>query len=251
MKFEDHFSDRAELYATFRPRYPKALFTFVASLCARHERALDCGTGNGQAAIELAEHFESVVGIDASEAQISNATPHPSIQYRVARADQTGLPAQSIDLVISAQALHWFDIPRFFDEAKRVLRGDGAIAIWGYGDPLLDTGALQALLHQFNRGKLESYWPAERQLLLDGYRTVEFPFAECESPPFEIRVQWTLPQLVGYLRSWSATARYLKQHGTDPVTALEPALRAEWGNDDETRLVRWPLYVRAGKVRHS
>src|SRR5947209_3643882 len=172
MKFEDHFSERAELYATFRPHYPKTLFTYIASLCPRHELALDCGTGNGQAAVELAEHFERVIGIDASEAQINNATPRANVEYRVARADETGLAAESVDLVIAAQALHWFDIAAFFTEVKRVLRSDGAIAIWGYGDPVLEHPVMHELLQQFNRGKLGPYWPAERRLLLDGYRTV-------------------------------------------------------------------------------
>jgi SAM-dependent methyltransferase len=249
MKFKDHFSQRAKQYATYRPHYPAALFQYLAGLTSNHELALDCGTGNGQAAVELAKHFTRVVATDPSSAQIQNATTRRNIEYRIARADQSGLPSHSIDLVTAAQALHWFDAPSFFAEAKRVLKPDGAIAVWGYGDPILDTSPLQKLLHDFNRVKLEPYWFAERQLLLDGYRTIDFPFVEIEPPVFELRASWTLPELLGYLRTWSSTARYVEQHNVDPVSELEPSVGREWGDADRARQIRWPLYLRVGKLR--
>jgi SAM-dependent methyltransferase len=249
MKFKDHFSNRASEYATFRPHYPKSLFSYLATLCTHRDLALDCGTGNGQAALEMAEHFSRVIATDPSSAQIEKATQRQNIEYRVARAENSGLPARSVDLVTAAQALHWFDPRAFFTEATRVLKPDGAIAVFGYGDPVLDTPPLQDILHQFNRGKLEPYWSGERQTLLDGYRTVEFPFVEVTSPEFELRATWTFDQLLGYLRTWSSTATYIEQHGVDPVATLQPALAAEWGHADRTRIIRWPIYLRAGKLR--
>lgn len=249
MKFKDHFSQRAAEYAIFRPHYPKSLFRYLATLCTQHELALDCGTGNGQAAVEIAEHFARVIATDLSSAQIERATPHDNIEYRVARAEESGLPDQSADLVTAAQALHWFDSAAFFAEATRVLKRDSAIAVWGYGDPVLDTPRLQELLHQFNRGKLEAYWTPERQSLLDGYSTIDFPFAEVTSPRFELRADWTLAQLLGYLRTWSSTATYVEQHGIDPVVALEPTLAAEWGDAARARVIRWPIHLRAGRLR--
>lgn len=249
MNFKDHFSQRAALYATYRPHYPPALFQYVAGLASQRDLALDCGTGNGQAAIELAKHFARVVGTDPSQPQIDNATSRPNIEYRLARAERSGMPSRSVDLVTAAQALHWFDAPAFFAEAKRVLKPDGAIAVWGYGDPILDTSPLQRLLHAFNRVKLEPYWFAERKLLLDGYRSIDFPFVEIEPPVFELRASWTLAELLGYLRTWSSTARYVEQHSIDPVSELEPALSREWGEASSARLIRWPLYLRVGKLR--
>jgi SAM-dependent methyltransferase len=246
--FKDHFSQRAALYATCRPHYPESLFRYLASVSAAHDLAIDCGTGNGQAAVGLAEYFIRVVGIDPSSAQIDKATQRPNIEYRIAAAEQTGAEVHSADLVTAAQALHWLDAPAFFAEATRLLKPDGAIAVWGYGDPVLDTQRLHDLLHTFNRIKLEAYWFTERRVLLDGYRTIDFPFVELRPPTFELRATWTLAELLGYLRTWSSAARYLERHGVDPVSELEPSLTSEWGDPPTPRLIRWPLHLRVGKL---
>jgi hypothetical protein len=128
------------------------------------------------------------------------------------------------------------------------LRGGGIIAVWGYGDPVLDTDALDRTLHQINRGMLEPYWFPERNLLLQGYKTIPFPFAELDVACQELEMHWTLDELAGYLRTWSATARYVAEHGVDPVADLERALKRDWGEPTRARQVRWPLYVRVGRV---
>ncbi|HKR08832.1 MAG TPA: class I SAM-dependent methyltransferase [Gemmatimonadaceae bacterium] len=248
MKFKDHFSQRAALYAVYRPHYPDSLFTYLATLTDQHELALDCGTGNGQAAVALANHFARVVATDPSSAQLANATPRANVEYRVAASDRSGLAPGSVDLVTAAQALHWFNAPAFFAEAKRVVKRSGAVAVWGYGDPILDTDSLQSLLHNFNRVKLEPYWFAERQILLDGYRAIEFPLAELTPPKFELHARWTLEELTGYLRTWSATANYVERNNVDPVSDLERALATEWGDAQSRRDIRWPLHLRVGRL---
>ena len=210
--------------------------------------ALDCATGNGQAARGLADHFARVIATDASPKQISNARLHPRIEYRVAPADSSGLPDASVDLVTVAQGLHWLEHERFFAEARRVLRSEGAIAVWGYGDPILDTPELEQTLHHFNRVTIESCWLPERQLLLDGYSTIDFTFREIETPAFTLDREITLAQLMGYVRSWSATARFVEQNGLAEVEKLEKDLSRNWGDPEQTRLVRAPLFLRAGYV---
>ena len=248
MRFKDHFSDRAALYAAYRPLYPESLYEFVAGLTRQHRVVLDCGTGNGQAAVGLVAHFDRVIATDPSAEQLRNATRHERIEYRVASADSSGLPARSLDLVTAAQALHWFDATAFFAEAKRVLVKDGAIAVWAYGDPILDTEPLNKTLHAFNRGLLEPYWFPERKLLLDGYKDIPFPFDEVTVPRLELEMRWNLADLAGYLRTWSSTARYAAEHGIDPVTVVESSLAASWGDPVAPRLIRWPLHVRAGTI---
>jgi len=164
----------------------------------------------------------------------------------VATADSSGLPDKSVDLVTVAQALHWLNTVSFFDEARRILAPGGAIAVWGYGDPVLDTPELQEILHRFNRGTVESCWLPERQLVLDGYATVPFPFDEVTVPRFTLARECTLQELIGYVRTWSATARYVADHGMGEVKRLEADLSRHWGDPTQARLVTAPLYLRAG-----
>jgi hypothetical protein len=248
MEFKDHFSARAELYSRYRPHYPDALFSWVASLSPRHGLAWDCATGSGQAVEGLAKHFDKVVATDASEKQISMAQPHSGVEYRVARAEASGLAAESVDLVTVAQAIHWFDRDSFYEEVKRVANPPAAIAIWGYGDPVIDDARVHDIVHAYNRGTIESYWKPERDLILAGLRTIEFPFREVEPPQMMLECRWTLNELAGYFRTWSATAAYVAQHGADPVDEVEARLREVWGGDEKRRLIQWPLYIRAGLI---
>ncbi|MEO8194338.1 MAG: class I SAM-dependent methyltransferase [Gemmatimonadales bacterium] len=251
MEFKDMFSGRAAIYSQFRPHYPAALFEWIAGLTSQRHLAWDCATGNGQAALGLANHFEHVVATDASERQIREAKPHPSIEYRVATAYASGLPDGSADLVTAAQAIHWLDYASFYDEVKRVLAPGGAFAIWGYGDPMLDDESLERIVHDYNRGTIEDYWRPERNVILDGYRTIPFPFDEVESPEMMMECRWTLAELAGYIRTWSATAAYAAAHGFDPVLLVEAGLAEHWGPPLERHLVRWPLHIRAGLIRTS
>jgi SAM-dependent methyltransferase len=244
MDFKDHFSDRAALYSQFRPTYPDALFEWISTLVPRHEIVWDCATGNGQAAVGLARHFRGVIATDASAKQISMASPHGSIDYRIATAYASGLDDESVDVVTVAQAIHWLDHAQFYSEARRVMRPDAAIVVWGYGDPVIDAADVDAIVHAYNRGTIERYWRPERELILSGLRTIPFPFREVAAPEFIMEREWTLSELAGYMRTWSATAAFAADHGGDPVGVVENALSRVWGKD--THRVRWPLYVRAG-----
>lgn len=248
MIFKDHFSRSAASYARYRPRYPRALFDFVSGLCAQHRTAWDCATGNGQAAVELARYFEHVVATDASADQIAHATPHAGVTYRVATAEESGLADASVDLVTVAQALHWFDLDRFYSEVRRVTVPGGAVIAWSYGDPILDDPVLDGILRRFNHGTVGAYWPAERHAIGEGYRQLPFPFTAVPTPPLMLEQVWTLPELVGYLRTWSAVTAYRAAHGMDPVAELEVELGRRWDLERAARLVRWPLVILAGRV---
>ena len=243
------FSSRAGHYTRFRPDYPDALIGFVASLPKRRRVVWDCATGNGQAAVALARHFDHVIATDASPEQIREARPQGNVEYRVATAEDSGLDTASADLVTVAQALHWFERPKFYQEAQRVLRSDGAIAIWTYGDPVLDHTASDALLQQFNKGTMRTWWPKERGVVGEAYLEAEFPFREVSAPSFTLERSWTAPELAGYLRSWSAVSRYqAANNGDDPVTPFEAELTRAWGTSAERHVIRWPITMRAGYV---
>jgi SAM-dependent methyltransferase len=244
--FRDHFSGVAEGYARFRPGYPAALFAWLADRAPGKRLAWDCATGSGQAALGLAEHFAHVVATDASAEQVDRARPQPRVDFRVAPAERSGLDDHSADLVTVAQALHWFDIPAFFREARRVLCPGGLLAAWCYGNPVLPDAALDRVLVHFYDDVLGAYWPPERRLILEEYAFIPFPFREVAAPRLGMEEDLTLDGLAGYLRTWSATSRYVRAHGVDPVAGLVERLRGGWGDPAATRRVRWPLAVRAG-----
>ncbi len=208
--------------------------------------AWDCATGNGQAAIGLADHFDHVVATDASEAQIASAIPHDRVTYRVARAEASGLEPASVDLVTVAQALHWLDRDAFYREVRRVLVRGGVIAVWCY--PLIEIGrSIDALVRRFHEQTLGAYWSPERRLVDERYRTIEFPFPEFSLPPLVIEQELTLDQVGAYLRTWSAVQRYAREVGVDPVAPLIGEIAPLWGEPERTRRVRWPLAIRAGR----
>lgn len=246
MIIKDLFSERAKLYSRYRPEYPEALFGWVSSLVDDHNTVWDCATGNGQAAKGLARYFDRIIATDASAEQIGQAESDPKIEYRVATAAESGLPDWSVNMVTVAQALHWFDVDTFYAEVQRVLRRGGAVVIWGYGDPILETEPLQTILHDFNRGTIEEFWMPERQILLDRYEKVSFPFREIGTPVMNLECEWNLAELAGYLRTWSATANYVKKINVDPIPAVQSALAEHWGEKESRRLVSWPLHIRAG-----
>jgi SAM-dependent methyltransferase len=241
--FRDYFSGHAAQYAQARPRYPSELFNWIATLVSGHRLAWDCGTGNGQAACELARHYTRVVATDASREQIDNAIAHPNVEYRVARAEHSDLPSESVDAITVAQALHWFPLNEFYAEVRRVLRPRGVLVAWCYG---LHTVApdSDALTQEFYRDVVGPYWPAERNDVEQGYRTLAFPFVETVAPVFEMREFWTLEQFLSYLRSWSATRRFVAARGSDPVDELAIRLKQVW--ETGRRWVRWPLHLRVG-----
>ena len=254
MNFKDHFSTGSPDYAAFRPTYPPALFAWLASLCGQRELAWDCATGNGQAARELTRHFKQVIATDASTQQIEAAEAFPGVEYRVAQAEASGLEAASVDLITVAQAVHWFDLERFYAEARRVLHSGGVIALWGYGRLVLPD-ALDPALERFYSHTVGPYWPPERTLVDDGYRSLAFPFDEVPAPSFAIQVSWNLPRLMAYLSTWSAVKRYVAALGSDPLVALEAELAALWGAQDsvgigqnsEALRLEWPLFLRVGR----
>lgn len=248
MSFKDHFSRLAGDYVAYRPTQPSAAIDFVAGLAPRRGVAWDCATGSGQAAVGLASHFARVIATDASAAQIAHAAPHPRISFHVAPAEASGIAGGIVDLVTVAQAAHWLDLDAFYREVRRVAAPEAAIALWAYGNARLDAPGLDEALRRFSRETVGPYWPPERRLVDEGYRTIPFPFAEVRPPLFTLERSWTLAELVGYLRTWSATARYAEARGHDPVQALEAELGAAWGDPGTRRLVRWPLAMRAGRV---
>jgi hypothetical protein len=247
MRFRDHFSDAADRYARFRPGYPDELFDYLAGLAPARLRAWDCGTGSGQAAQGLAARFERVIATDASRQQIGQRRRHPAIVYTVCTAEAAPLASNSIDLVVAAQAVHWFDMPGFYAEVRRVAQPNGIVAVWSYNLCTI-TPAIDAIVQRYYSEIVGCYWPPERGVVEMAYRTIHFPFAELTPPKLEMTADWTLADFAGYLGTWSSSRGYRLARRADPLDVIREALASAWGNVEETRRVAWPLHMRVGRV---
>ncbi|HKP16398.1 MAG TPA: class I SAM-dependent methyltransferase [Gemmatimonadaceae bacterium] len=246
--FSDYFSADASGYARFRPGYPQALFEWLASVAPDRRLAWDCGTGSGQAAVPLADHFARVVATDPSAAQLTHASRHSGVHYAAMSAERSAVAAGSVSLVTVAQALHWFDQPAFWAEARRVLAARGVVAIWSYGLLTLRDPTLDDALRRFHGETVGAYWPPERRQVDEGYRTLVLPFDRIDAPEFSMQADWTLDHLAGYLSTWSAVRRARVATGADPVPRVVDTLRVAWGGDQTVRRVEWPLALHAGRV---
>jgi len=241
------FSGLAKSYSASRPVYPQELFAWLASVVPSRELAWDTATGNGQAALGLAAHFDRVIATDRSAAQLDHARPHPRVEYRIGRAEASGLPDGSVDLVAAAAALHWFDRPPFYEEARRVAREGGVLAAWTYHvahvEPPFDD-----LLGSFYRDTVQPYFAAGARLVDDRYETIDFPGPELEAPAFVMSASWTAAQIVGFVRTWSGVQSYVEKTAQDPVERLIPDLERFCGSPEAVHVVRWPLYLRAARL---
>jgi SAM-dependent methyltransferase len=244
-----HFEQSPADYKRHRPTYPAALFRHLASLAPAHDVAWDCGTGNGQAALALAGTFRRVIASDASARQLAEATPHARVAYRVAPAEASGLDRDSVDLVTVAQALHWFDLARFYPEVERVVRPGGVLAAWCY-TLVRVTPDVDRVIERFYGDVVGPYWPKQRAHVESAYRDLPFPFPPLPSPPaLAMALEWRLDDLLGYVRTWSPVKIFAAERRYDPVRDLAPRLEAAWGRRETRRTVRWPLHFRIGRVR--
>ena len=241
--FHDHFSAVAAQYAQARPEYPQALFDWIAAVAPARKLAWEPGCGSGQASRDLARVFERVHATDPSAAQIANARGPANVRFAVEPGEACSLADASVDAVCVAQALHWFDLPRFFAECERVLKPGGVLVAWGYMDIEVDADVADA--NAALQARIRDDWPPQRAFIDEGYASFDFPFDGIEAPAMGLRAEWTLPRLLGYFSSYSATKRHLERSGQDPVALHADALAAAWGDPQRERTVRWPLFVQA------
>lgn len=245
--FKDKFSRQSDVYLKYRPFYPDELFEYLQSLTESHDLALDCGTGNGQAAIGLTKYYKKVIAMDPSEEQIKNGLSHPRITYKKGIAEQSGLESSSVDLITVAQALHWFQFDRFYAEANRILKKNGVIAIWTYGLPAI-SDEIDRIVKYFHDEVLDDYWLYENRLVENEYTTIHFPFPQMETPVFEIIRELSLEELTGLLSSWSAVEYCKQKTGTDPVKVIHKDLKEVWGDPDHRKKATWKIRLIAGRL---
>ena len=231
-------------YARARPTYPDELFAFLAAQAPGRTSAWDCATGNGQAAIGLARHFGRVEATDASAGQVAHARAAPNVRYSVQPGEATAFADATFDAVCVAEALHWLEVDRFYAEARRVLREGGVIAIIGYsrqrvGEPF------DADFHRVVTTAVKPHFPRQIGHLWGRYKDLAFPFQPVAAPAFEMRMRWSLAQLMDYVGTWSGTRQLM---AVDPgfLDRAVGELRTSWGSE-ESREVVFPLTLNCGR----
>ena len=242
---KDNFSTASDQYAQYRPTYPDAFFSYLSTLIPQSKTAWDCGTGNGQVAAKLASLFETVYATDISASQIDHAPKLPNILYSIQAAEKTHFPDNHFDLIVVAQAIHWFDFERFYAEVNRTSKQESLLVVMGYG-LLKIAPEIDALIANFYKEVIGPYWDAERCYIDEMYQTIPFPFEEIAAPNFSNTLEWTCEHLLGYLSTWSAVKHYIKTNGVNPLDLIAEDLNYAYGN--EMRQVDFPLLLRIGKV---
>ena len=246
VNFKDHFSLQSDIYRKARPIYPDDLFVYLSSISPSKKLCWDCGTGNGQAAISLAHHFEKVIATDPSEKQIQNSIPHNNIEYRVASAEESGLENSSVDLIAAATAAHWFNHNLFYKEVKRVAKPNALIALWTYSEACINP-EINELMEWFMYTFLYDYWPDGRWYVRKNYKTLPFPFKQIQTPEFFCKMSWSKTQWLNYIRSWSSYDNYSRTRNEDPLQFLLPKLNLLW-NDPEIKKVVWPIHLKCAVI---
>lgn len=241
------FEEGGRAYARFRPEYPRQLAEFLASVAPDNDLAVDVGCGNGQLTQLLAPYFARVVGLDPSADQIANATPNERIDYRVAPAEQLPVADASASLVTAAQAAHWFDLPAFYGEVRRIGKPGAVVALVSYG-VLKPEPELAARFQRFYSDEIGPYWPPERKLVDSGYATIDFPFKEFAAPALEIKLEWHLSEFIGYLLTWSAVRSAREAGREDLLINFANDIAQLWGEPNLKRTVRWPINMRIGRL---
>jgi SAM-dependent methyltransferase len=243
------FESGGSAYAVFRPDYPDALVTYLAGIAPDNNLAVDVGCGTGQLTVRLAEHFRRVIGIDPSADQLAHAKPHSLIEYQQAHAEDLPVSDDCASLVVAAQAAHWFDLPRFYEEVRRIGRKHSILALVSYGAPRFEDGGIQDRFALFYEREIGPFWPPERRIVDQGYANIDFPFPELAAPRLFIQRRWSLNQVLGYFSTWSAWKRALQAGQTQIIQNFQNDIRSLWQQDVEARSIFWPIVIRAGAIK--
>jgi SAM-dependent methyltransferase len=246
----DLFSKQADTYAVSRPQYPEQWYKFLFAQCAGNSLVWEAACGNGQATVALSKYFNRVVATDLSPQQIDNALSLTNVSYSVSAAENISLADNSCDLVCTAQALHWFDLPQYWQTVSRVLKPGGVFATWGYNWNSFDA-ELDECIHEAVFKPIESYWAPNNKLLWDRYRDIDFPFEAIEVPEVAMPAEYNLYELFNLYRSMSGVQIYIQQHGDEYLRRAFENVKSVWGDPEIKKMSYWDIVSYCGRLRHQ
>ncbi|KAF2075834.1 hypothetical protein CYY_002868 [Polysphondylium violaceum] len=243
----DMFGAKSQQYRAFRPQYPQELFDILEQfLDEKRDLALDVGCGSGQATTKLSTMFKKVIGTDPSENQIKNAIQAENIEYKVLPAEDSDLESNLFDLITVAQAIHWFNLPVFFQESKRLLRKDGILAFWAYTGMKINNNEEGQKIHQkFYDQVLVQYLTPKLDMVNNGYRDIIPPFENVTRKVFPYIRNMSIGGLLGFYSSLSGYQKFILAN-PDPLPEIKESLIKTFNTTDlDAPVVEgyWDIYI--------
>lgn len=255
-------------YSKFRPSYSREIYSLIYQFHSQNGGeyiyALDVGCGTGQVTVEIAKKFTQVYGFDTLAEQINHATARDNIVYHVGPGeDLSKFSDHCLDLITVGTAFHWFDHAKFFDEAKRVLKPNGTLAVFGYYFPVIknETKANDTV-KSVTYGIFDKYANTNVRFMQNMYRDIKFPFELQKwyitpksedvtniSEPTQgslMEATMTIERFGHYIKTASAYLNYMddeKNKGKgDPVDLMIPQLMKDLGVTDLNHFIQleWP-----------
>ena len=204
----ESFGAQSDAYREARPTYPLSLFSWIRENAPDNQRALDCATGNGQAAVALASYFDLVDAFDIHKKQIASAIPAHNIHYKVAKAEKLPYQDHCFDVITCAQAVHWFDHPNYWREMQRVAKPNALYCAFGY-NRFLASDAMENTLIRPILDVVQPYWSDRNLMVWDGYDPVALkcPLDLIDIPVFKLELNWSVERFIAFMESWSATRK--------------------------------------------
>jgi len=130
---------------------------------------------------------------------------------------------------------------------RRIAAPSAVVALATYGVLELEP-EVAPVFQRFYRDVIGPFWPPERALVDSGYSTIDFPFSELAAPRMAIRQTWNLPELLGYVSTWSAVRAAVDAGRQDLLTSFADDIGVAWGDAGARRSVSWPIALRIGRV---
>ncbi|KAM9961082.1 hypothetical protein ACTFIW_010258 [Dictyostelium discoideum] len=246
-KFDDKFGSVSESYKSFRPTYNGELYSIIDSYCdEKRDLAIDVGAGSGQATVKLAKLFKKVIGFDQSENQLKLAEKAENVEYRLSSAEKIDLPSGSVDLITVATAAHWFDLPVFYEESKRLLRENGSLIIWCYNVLEFKNDEAQKIFENLYSGTLGNYWPIQTKYIKNGYVDIKPTFENTTRKTITIDTTMSINILIGTVSSWSSYSAFIKEGNKDVLPEFKKSLMDTFKTTDcNSKIidVKFPVYI--------
>jgi len=221
----------AKEYSKFRTDYSDTIFDeTLKRLQGKRDLAIDVGAGTGQASFPLTKYFKEVIAYDPSEGLIKQgkeSNTYSNLRFEKSSAESIDLPDGSVDLIVSAQAVHWFDLIPFYEETKRILRTGGLLAIWGYAKcSITNHEQADALWVQyFNH--VRPYYESGRDSVDNHYRDILPTYPQVERLEIDMPKVVTVDALLGYAQTSSAYNRWKELHPNDQNSPSDPFIHLQ------------------------